>query len=103
WLFVVGVFSGALYPLGLALLGERLPPAALSRAGSCFLAVNCLGCLISPVVAGAAMTLFRDSPLVVSGAVALALLLVAAAASVSRRRPSVRPAAAKQPAARAAA
>ena len=53
--------------------------------------------------AGAAMTLFGDAALFVSGAVALALVLVAAAVSASRRRPAVRPAAAKRPAARAAA
>jgi MFS family permease len=55
WLFVIGVFSGAFYPLGLALLGERLPPAEIPRANAWYLGVNCFGSLVSPIVSGPAM------------------------------------------------
>jgi MFS family permease len=75
WLFAVGACSGAFYPLGLALLGERTPPEAMSRAGSWFLAINCLGSVAGPVVAGAAMERFGRASLVVTcgGAVGLVL------------------------------
>jgi MFS family permease len=52
WLFLIGAGSGAFYPLGLALLGERLPGSALDRANACYLAVECAGCVAGPVVIG---------------------------------------------------
>lgn len=58
WLFLVGACSGAFYPLGLALLGERVPAAGLARASAWYLAINCCGSLIGPVVTGAAMDWF---------------------------------------------
>jgi MFS family permease len=54
WLFVVGGFSGAFYPLGLALLGENLPPGELDRANAWYLSMECLGCLAGPVLMGVA-------------------------------------------------
>jgi MFS family permease len=54
-LFLVGACSGAFYPLGLAILGERLPEARLARAGAWYLAINCCGSLVGPVVTGAVM------------------------------------------------
>jgi MFS family permease len=92
WLFVVGACSGAFYPLGLALLGERTPPADLARAGSWFLAINCLGSLTGPVVAGAAMDLFGRGALFVSGGAAVALVLglwLVSLAFAGRARPVV--------------
>jgi MFS family permease len=74
WLFVVGACSGALYPLGLALLGERTPPQGMSRAGAWFLAINCLGSVTGPVVAGKAMDRFgRDAMFVAGGAAIVAV------------------------------
>lgn len=55
WLFVIGIFSGAFYPLGLALLGERLPPSEIPRANAWYLSVNCFGSLVSPLVSGPVM------------------------------------------------
>src|SRR5207249_4511939 len=52
WLFLVGACTGAFYPLGLALLGERLPDSALGRANAWYLAVECGGCMAGPVVIG---------------------------------------------------
>src|SRR5205814_2364057 len=49
-LFVVGAACGALYPLGLALLGERLPKDALGEANAWYLAANCAGSLSGPLV-----------------------------------------------------
>lgn len=53
-LFVVGAACGALYPLGLALLGERLPLSALGDANAYYLAANCLGSMMGPLVVGLA-------------------------------------------------
>jgi len=54
WLFVVGACSGAFYPLGLALLGENLPPGELDRANAWYLAMECVGCLAGPALMGVA-------------------------------------------------
>ena len=61
WLFVIGVFSGALYPLGLALLGERLPANEIPRANAWYLGINCFGSLVSPPVSGSVMDSFGPS------------------------------------------
>jgi MFS family permease len=75
WLFAVGACSGALYPLGLALLGQRVAPAALARASAWYLAINCVGSLIGPVAAGAAMDEFGPGALFAVGGAAVALVL----------------------------
>ncbi len=76
WLFVIGACSGAFYPLGLALLGERLPDAALDRANAAYLAIECGGCMIGPVITGHARAAFGDAAMfpVVQGALILFLL-----------------------------
>jgi MFS family permease len=74
-LFVAGACSGALYPLGLALLGERVPPAGLARANAWYLALNCAGSLTGPVVAGAAMDLLGNAALFAAAVAALALVV----------------------------
>ncbi|HZY83751.1 MAG TPA: MFS transporter [Gemmataceae bacterium] len=88
WLFAVGACSGAFYPLGLALLGERLPPAGLARANAWFLAINCAGSLTGPVVAGAIMDLFGRGAMFLAGggAVGLVLALWGLAALAGRAR-----------------
>jgi MFS family permease len=53
-LFVIGACSGAFYPLGLALLGERLPATELARANAWYLALECLGSLMGPALMGVA-------------------------------------------------
>jgi len=52
---VVGACCGALYPLGLALLGERVPASGLARANAWYLACNCAGSLTGPIVIGLAI------------------------------------------------
>jgi MFS family permease len=70
-LFFVGGCSAALYPLGLALLGERLPPAALARANAWYLACNCAGSVIGPVLMGLAVDFFGNRALFAAGALAV--------------------------------
>ena len=54
-LFVVGAANGAMYPLGLALLGERIPSSAMARANAWYLACNCGGSLLGPILIGVAI------------------------------------------------
>jgi MFS family permease len=74
-LFLVGGSCAALYPLGLSLLGERLPPAVLGRANAWYLACNCAGSLSGPVVMGLAMDLGVPHALFVTGAGSVVLVL----------------------------
>jgi len=84
-LFAVGACSGAFYPLGLAILGERTPEPGLARANSWFLAINCIGSVIGPGVAGRTMHWFGNDALILSGlAAVLAVLLVWAVLAVRR-------------------
>jgi MFS family permease len=79
WLFLLGACSSAFYPLGLALLGERTPPSQLARANAWYLALNCLGSLVGPVVAGRAMDLFNKHALFAVGEGAVLFVLGSAA------------------------
>jgi MFS family permease len=71
WLFAVGACSGAFYPLGLALLGERTPPGGLARAGAWYLAINCVGSMVGPAIAGAVMDWFGRGATFAAGAAAV--------------------------------
>ncbi len=77
-LLIVGAACGAMYPLGLALLGERLPASALGEANAYYLAANCAGSLLGPLVIGWAVSLAGLSALFVVGAAALLLAISAA-------------------------
>jgi MFS family permease len=76
-LFLIGACSGAFYPLGLSLLGEQVRDAALARASACYLALNCLGSLIGPIVTGAVMDYHGKAAMPASGIVAGILVLIA--------------------------
>ncbi len=75
-LFAVGACSGAFYPLGLALLGERAPPGGLARANAWFLAINCVGSMTGPVIAGAVMDWLGRGALFVAGGGAIGVVLL---------------------------
>ncbi|MFQ3592627.1 MAG: MFS transporter, partial [Gemmataceae bacterium] len=77
-LFVLGACCGALYPLGLALLGERVPPTLLARANAYYLTANCLGSLAGPLVIGLASEVFGLSALFGVGAAGVAMVLLLA-------------------------
>jgi MFS family permease len=78
WLFLVGASCAALYPLGLALLGERVPATALAHANAWYLASNCAGSLSGPLVLGVAIDFFGQRALFVVGATAVVLVMLAA-------------------------
>lgn len=74
-LLLLGTCCGALYPLGLALLGERVPPAGLARANAWYLASNCAGSLCGPVLFGGVIDWFGQSSQFLAGSVAVAVVL----------------------------
>lgn len=73
-LFLAGACSSALYPLGLALLGQQLPPTGLARASAWYMAINCSGSLTGPVLAGAAMDYFGKQAIFLTGLAAVLLI-----------------------------
>jgi MFS family permease len=75
WLFLMGACCAALYPLGLALLGERLPAGALARANAWYLACNCAGSLSGPALMGWAIDAFGQRGQFVAGALAVILVV----------------------------
>jgi MFS family permease len=83
-LFVVGAGCAAMYPLGLALLGESVPRGALARANAWYLACNCAGSLAGPWLSGRAIDLFGSRS--IFAAAGLASALVVAGAAVARLR-----------------
>ncbi len=80
-LVAVGACSGAFYPLGLALLGERLPASELPRANAWFLGMNAFGSLVGPLLSGPIMqrfgpqAMFWMSETMVLGILGVALML----------------------------
>jgi MFS family permease len=87
WLFVVGACSGAFYPLGLALLGERLPETQLARANAWYLSLECLGSLMGPALMGLARDVAGETAMFAVGEAAV-LLVLAGCLLVRRRRGS---------------
>jgi len=76
-LFLIGACSGAFYPLGLSLLGEQVREAALARATACYLALNCLGSLVGPIVTGIVMDSYGKLAMPAGGIVACLTVLTA--------------------------
>jgi MFS family permease len=79
WLFLLGACCGALYPLGLALLGERIAAAGLARANAWYLASNCAGSLSGPVLIGLVIDGFGLPAQFAAGAVAVLAVLATCA------------------------
>jgi MFS family permease len=89
-LFAFGACSGAMYPLGLALLGEGLSEAALARVYSWYLAVECAGSLMGAPAMGWARDLGGDDSMFTVGLAALGLVVAGwAGLRLSLRRTSV--------------
>jgi MFS family permease len=88
WLFLLGACSGAFYPLGLALLSDRLPEAGLSRAYALFMAMECVGSVIGPTVMGQGRDWFGEVAMfpVALAAVGLVLLVWATSWLLQRRK-----------------
>ena len=85
-LLVAGACSTSFYPLGMTLLGERVPSQAVARGNARFLMFNCLGSLVGPAVAGLAMDLFGKRALFVSAEGAVLLVLAVWGTQLYRQR-----------------
>ncbi len=70
-LFVLGACSGALYPLALAMLADRLPASGLPRAYAWFLAMECVGSQMGSAVMGKARDLWGETSMFSVGVAAL--------------------------------
>jgi len=53
-LFFLGAWSGAMYPLGLALLGDRIAEANLAKAYAWYMAMECVGSQLGAAAMGEA-------------------------------------------------
>jgi MFS family permease len=76
WLFAVGGTCSALYPLGLALLGERAGAGALARGNSWYQASNSAGSLCGPFLVGLAIDGFGQRAQFAAGAAAVVAVLL---------------------------
>lgn len=83
-LFLLGTCCGALYPLGLALLGDRVSSAGLARANAFYLASNCAGSLCGPVLFGLAINAFGLSAQFFVGVLSIAAVMALWAAANAR-------------------
>lgn len=84
-LFVFGACAGAMYPLGLALLGDGHSEASLARVYSWYLAMECVGSLMGPPAMGRAMDRWGGWAMFVVGLAAVVSVLVLWAAICRRR------------------
>ena len=75
-LFIFGGCAGAMYPLGLALLGDRLPEATLARLYAWYLAMECVGSLMGPPVMGGAIDTWGGSAMFPVGIAAVVTVLI---------------------------
>jgi MFS family permease len=77
-LFTFGACTGAMYPLGLALLGDRVPANALARAYAWYLVVECFGCLAGAALMGKARDGWGETAMFSVGFTAVILVLSSA-------------------------
>lgn len=77
WLFVLGAGSGAMYPLGLSLLGDKIPESALPRAYGIYLAIECVGSQLGAAAMGRARDLWGGGAMFAVGIAGLGLALLA--------------------------
>jgi MFS family permease len=71
-LFCFGACSGAMYPLGLALLSDRVPPGNLARAYAWYLAIECVGSQAGAALMGKARDIWSETAMFHVGLVTVA-------------------------------
>jgi MFS family permease len=75
-LFAFGACSGAMYPLGLAILGEGLSESSLARGYAWYMAIECVGSLTGAPAMGAARDLWGDGAMFPVGATVVGLVVL---------------------------
>ncbi len=87
-LFLLGACSAAMYPLGLGLLGARVPEAGLAKAYAWYLAMDCLGSQVGSAAMGQARDWWGQAAMFPVGAAALLLVLASwSALNLLRKKP----------------
>lgn len=85
-LVLLGGASGAIYALGLALIGDSFDAAALVQANAVFGIVYAAGSVVGPIVTGAAIDTHEGHGIfAVAGSIYLTLAITTAAAAVAGR------------------
>jgi MFS family permease len=89
---LLGLACGAIYPLGLSMIGDRTPPQRLGAANSLFTCAYSAGSILGPFTAGVLMDNYGApmlfAPLLL---VAIAFLFLAFADGASRAHPTATP------------
>jgi MFS family permease len=75
-LFLFGACCGAMYPLGLALLGDHGSEHALSRSYACYLAMECVGSQMGAAAMGRARDVWGEWAMFPVGAAAVGGVLL---------------------------
>ena len=75
WLCTLGAATGALYPLGMSLLADRVSPGMLVRAYSWYLALDCIGSQVGAAAMGQARDLWGENAMFGAGLAAVGLVL----------------------------
>jgi len=76
-LFAFGACTGAMYPLGLSLLGEQMPEESLARAFAWYLAIECVGSQAGAAAMGGARDWWGETAMFPVGLAAVLGVLVA--------------------------
>ena len=74
-LFIFGACAGAMYPLGLALLTDRMPASGLARAYAWYLAIECVGSQLGAAAAGKARDIWDEAAMFPAGLAAIIAVL----------------------------
>ena len=74
-LFAFGACTGAMYPLGLSLLGDRVPAHGLARAYAWYLAIECIGSQAGAAAMGKARDAWGETAMFSIGLAAVLAVL----------------------------
>ena len=74
-LIVFGGCAGAMYPLGLSLLTDRMPESGLARAYAWYLAIECVGSLVGAAAVGKARDVWGETAMFPVGLSAVVLVI----------------------------
>jgi MFS family permease len=77
WLFLLGGCSGAFYPLGMALLGDRESETGVAKAYAWYMILEAVGSQLGPPLMGVARDWWGEAAMFAVGETAVVLVLLA--------------------------